>query len=86
MNNPLDRHPRIRQVLLDVQWAITGVQTVLAVVFASVFGPNPDSWPLWFVVSLAAAPVLWAYLGRTARGNVTGTDAEGMPITTTEEP
>ena len=85
MTNPLDRHPRIRQGLLDVQWAITGVQTVLSALFLFLYGENLDRWPMWFLASLAVPPVLWAYLGRTARGNVTGTDAAGMPLTTTEE-
>lgn len=86
MNNPLDRHPRIRQGLLDVQWAITGLQTVLGALFFFMYGDNLDVWPVWFLASLVVAPALWGYLGFTARNNVTGTDAAGMPLTTTEEP
>lgn len=85
MNNPLDRHPRIRQGLLDLQWGLTGVQTVTAALFAFMYG-TPADWPVWFLGSLAVAPVAWSYLGFTARNNVTGTDAAGMPLTTTEEP
>lgn len=82
--NPLDKHPKIREVALATQWVVTGVQTVLSALFAFMYG-NPADWPVWFLGSLAVAPVLWAYLGRTAQGNVTGTDAEGYPLTTIKE-
>lgn len=84
MTNPLDRHPRVRQALLDVQWAVTGLQTIMSALFLFLY-QSPDDWPTWFLASLAVTPAVWGYLGFTARNNVTGTDAEGMPLTTEEE-
>lgn len=84
MSNPLDRHPKIRQGLLDLQWGVTGLQTIGSVLFVFMYGDNLDAWPVWFLASLAVAPALWGYLGFTARNNVKGTDAEGMPLTTEE--
>jgi len=84
MNNPLDRHPKVREALLLVQWLVTGIQVVLGALFTFLYGATPDDlrleWPVWFLASLAVAPVLWAYLGFTAQNNVTGTDVNGLPI------
>lgn len=79
MNNPLDRHPKIRQGLLDVQWGVTGLQAVGSALFLFMY-QSPADWPVWFLASLAVAPALWGYLGFTARNNVTGTDSAGYPI------
>lgn len=80
--NPLNKYPKIREIFLGAQWVVNGVHVVGGALFAFMFGPNPTEWPIWFLGSLAITPVLWAYLGLTAQGNVTGTDAEGYPITT----
>lgn len=85
MKNPLDRHPKLRQALLDLQWVVTGLQVVGSALFGFMH-QSPANWPVWFLASLAVAPVLWGYLGFTARNNVTGTDAAGLPLTTTEDP
>ena len=66
--NPLDRHPDVRAILYMIQWAVTGVQTVLSAYFAFDLG-SVDGWPRWFLATLAVAPVLWAYLGVTAQAN-----------------
>lgn len=79
MNNPLDRHPQVREALLNVQWGVTGLQTVGSALFLFMY-QSPADWPVWFLASLAVAPVLWGYLGFTAQANVTGTDIKGYPI------
>lgn len=81
MQNPLDRHPRIRQFAFDIQWVANLVMAVLAFVLSSM-----EISPLWFLILAGSLNIIWSYLGLTARGNVTGTDAVGMPLTTTEEP
>lgn len=81
--NPLNRHPKVREVALGAQWAVTGVQTVLSALFAFMYG-TPADWPVVFLGSLAVAPVLWAYLGVTAQGNVTGNDPAGYKLPTTQ--
>lgn len=68
--NPLDRNPAARRVLYDVQWGITGLQTVFSAFFAFMYG-SPTEWPEWFLATLAVLPVLWSYLGITAKTNVT---------------
>lgn len=73
--NPLSNYPGVREVLYVVQWTITGIQTVLSAYFAFA-RPEMDSWPTWFLASLAVAPVLWAYLGITAQSNITPSDLE----------
>lgn len=78
--NPLNNYPRIRSLLYLLQWAVTGVQTVLSAYFAFEFGNEVDAWPEWFLASLAVAPVLWTYLGLTARNNVT--DDTNLPTHT----
>lgn len=83
MNNPLDRMPRVREVLLFIQWLVTGAQTILGALFGFMYGTELDRWPTWFLASLAVAPVAWSYLGFTAQRNVTGTDHAGLPINTT---
>lgn len=77
--NPLNNHPKIRQGALNVQWGVTGLQTVGGALFAFMYG-SPADWPVWFLGSLAVAPVLWAYLGVTAQGNVTGIDPNGYKL------
>lgn len=77
--NPLNKHPQVRQVLLNIQWGVTGLQTVGSALFAFMYGV-PADWPAWFLGSLAVTPVLWTYLGFTAQGNVTGTDEDGFKI------
>lgn len=77
--NPLNNHPKIRQGALNAQWLVTGAQTVGGALFAFMYG-SPADWPVWFLGSLAVAPVLWAYLGLTAQGNVTGIDPQGYKI------
>lgn len=86
MYNPLNDYPKVREVLLAVQWVANGIQVVLGALFAFIYGPDLANWPVWFLASLAVAPVLWSYLGFTAQRNVTGNDVNGKPITTTEEP
>lgn len=83
MQNPLDRHPEVREWLLLLQWLVTGAQTVGSALFLFMY-QNPADWPTWFLGSLAVAPVLWAYLGFTAQNNVTGTNVLGYPITNQE--
>lgn len=78
--NPLDKHPKVREILLLIQWLVTGAQAVCSALFLFIYGESPDQWPVWFMASLAVAPVLWAYLGFTAQHNVTGTDATGHQI------
>lgn len=70
MNNPLDTRPEIREYLYFAQWFLTGIQTVLSALFAFTHGA-PEDWPQWFLGTLAVLPVLWAYLGVTAKANVT---------------
>jgi hypothetical protein len=77
--NPLNRHPRVREAALATQWVVTGVQTVLSALFAFMYG-SPAEWPVVFLGSLAVTPVLWAYLGLTAQGNVTGMDPQGYKL------
>ena len=74
--NPLDRFPRVREVLYLIQWTVTGIQTVLSAYFVFDFGNDVSLWPQWFLASLAVAPVLWTYLGITAQANV-DTHGEG---------
>jgi hypothetical protein len=81
--NPLNNHPRIREGLLLVQWVITGLQTVLVVLFGFLYGASAADlaqWPTWFLASLVVAPALWSYLGFTAQGNVTGIDPNGYKL------
>ena len=67
--NPLNRYPKVREALYLVQWIVTGIQTVLSAAFAFIYG-DMTGWPDWFLLSLAVAPVLWTYLGTTAKANV----------------
>jgi len=67
--NPLDRYPAIRAALYLAQWVFNGITVVLSAVFTFTTG-MPDDWPRWYLGILAVAPVLWAYLGRTAQTNV----------------
>lgn len=78
--NPLNKHPKVREGFLAFQWLVTGIQTVGGALFAFIYGVDPGAWPIWFLGSLAVAPVLWAYLGLTAQGNVTGIDPNGYKI------
>jgi hypothetical protein len=84
MYNPLNNHPKVREVLLGIQWIATGIQVVLGALFGFLYGVTPgdiaEQWPVWFLASLAVAPVLWSYLGFTAQQNVTGTDLKGLPV------
>lgn len=80
--NPLDRFPRIREGLYLIQWVVTGAQTVLSAYFTFALGQSVDSWPEWFLASLAVAPVLWTYLGITAKGNVSTTQEFDLPTET----
>lgn len=80
--NPLDRFPRVREALYLIQWVVTGAQTVLSAYFTFALGQSVDSWPEWFLASLAVAPVLWTYLGITAKGNVTTTGSDEFDLPT----
>ena len=64
--NPLNKYPKIREALYLVQWVVTGIQTVASAVLALVLG-EPTEWPQWYVVALAVTPVVWTYLGLTAK-------------------
>lgn len=66
--NPLSNYPGVRSALYLVQWVANGVLTIAGVVFATM-GTAIDSLPMWYVLSLAIAPVLWTYLGVTAQQN-----------------
>lgn len=83
--NPLNNHPRVRQGFLTAQWVTNGIHVVGGALFAFMYGPNPSEWPIWFLGSLAVTPGLWAYLGLTAQGNVTGIDPQGYKIPTTKQ-
>lgn len=78
--NPLDKHPKIREALLFVQWAVTGIMGILGVVFLAMAGGDVNQVPDWYAIALVATQFAWTYLGFTAQNNVTGTDAAGYPI------
>lgn len=67
--NPLNRYPKMREYLYLLQWTVTGIQTVASATLAFVLG-EPENWPQWYLATLAVAPVLWTYLGVTAKTNV----------------
>jgi hypothetical protein len=67
--NPLNRYPRLREALYLLQWVVTGIQTVASATLAFVLG-EPENWPQWYLATLAVTPVVWTYLGLTAKANV----------------
>lgn len=67
--NPLEQYPGVRKALYTLQWIANGVLTIAGIVFAA-NGTAIDSLPKWYVLALAIAPALWAYLGLTASANV----------------
>lgn len=80
MNNPLDKHPKVREALLLVQWIVTGVMGIVGVVLLALAGGNPEELPAWYLIAVVATQFAWTYLGFTAQNNVTGTDENGLPI------
>lgn len=73
--NPLDEYPRARKVLYLVQWVITGILGVIAVVLVAL-----GESPLWFVIANGAFNFIWSYAGVTAQGNVTPAPVQRVAI------
>lgn len=66
MNNPLNRYPKFRQALLDIQFVVSGVVVLVGAFFAA----TDYDLPAWYVGVVAALSALWSYLGFTAARNV----------------
>lgn len=67
--NPLNDYPAVRKIAYHFQWLVNGFLTIAGVVFAAT-STGLDALPEWYVITLAVAPALWAYLGLTAQANV----------------
>jgi len=75
--NPLNKYPKVREGAYAFQWITNLVLLVIGIVLTA-----QGLSPLWWVITQLVANGVWGYLGLTAQGNVTGTDAEGNQITT----
>lgn len=80
MHNPLNEHPKVREVAYDIWWGVSGVVGVALTVYTAQ-GDVPN-WLNWVVAAVAFSGT---YLGFTAKHNVTGNDIQGKPVTTKEE-
>jgi len=76
MENPLNNHPRAREIVYAIWWTLSGAAGVALMVFTAQPEPVPE-WLTWTVGGLAFAGT---YLGFTAQRNVTGNDASGLPV------
>lgn len=76
VGNPLNKHPRVREVAYAVWWTLSGVAGVAGVVFVA----QPDPVPDWFNWTVAGLTFAGTYLGFTAQTNVTGTDENGHRV------
>lgn len=63
--NPLDEYPKVRKILYDVQWVISGVMVLIA----TGYGVAGEVLPRWYGITAAVLSAFWAYTGITARGN-----------------
>lgn len=77
MQNPLNKHPKVREIVYAIQWTVSGV---LGAIGAALFAIDPRNIPLWYTVAVGVVSFAWTYTGRTAQKNVTGTDVSGRPI------
>jgi hypothetical protein len=63
--NPLDHHPRIRQVAYYVQFVVAGLVLLTGIGYSAADAPLPT----WYVVVAAVTSGAWSYLGLTAAQN-----------------
>lgn len=75
--NPLDRYPKVRRTLYDVQWCVSGVMVLIA----TGYGVAGEALPRVYGIVAAVLSAFWAYAGITARGNtpIGGTPADHDP-------
>lgn len=64
--NPLEKYPKVREILYDVQWVVNLLLGIAGVVL-TILGASP----LWYVIVVAVFNFVWSYTGITARSNVT---------------
>jgi hypothetical protein len=82
MMNPLTKYPRAREIAYLVWWIASGVTGVTMAVYLAI---QPDSVPTPVMVATLVVSLGGTYLGFTAQSNVTGTDAQGLPVATSDE-
>lgn len=70
MMTPLERYPKVRTALYDLQWVVNGALGLIAVIVLALQG----ELPLWLTITTAAFNFVWAYTGITARQNVEPAD------------
>jgi hypothetical protein len=75
MYNPLNRYPKVREYAYLFQWVVNLILLIIGIILTAM-----GLSPLWWVITQLVANGLWGYLGLTAQGNVTGTDAVGNRI------
>lgn len=63
--NPLDRYPKVRAALYDVQWVVNLILGIIAIVLTAK-GMSPE----WFIILGAVFNFVWTYTGITAKQNV----------------
>jgi hypothetical protein len=81
MYNPLNNHPKIREYLYGVWWAVSGVIGA----FGAYYAATPGQIPAEYNISVLIVSFAGVYLGFTAQSNVTGTDIKGLPTAAPKE-
>lgn len=78
MENPLNNHPRVREVVYAIWWTLSGVTGVTMGAYLAV---QPQDVPTPVLVAVLVVSLSGTYLGFTAQRNVTGNDTRGVPVT-----
>lgn len=60
--NPLDNHPRARQIAYYVQFVVAGAVLLTGIGYSAA----DAALPTWYVVVAAVTSGAWSYLGLTA--------------------
>lgn len=79
--NLLEKYPKVREALYDVQWVVNLLLGIAGVVL-TILGQSP----LWYVIVVAVFNFVWSYTGTVARANVSDPLLVEAPLETDDGP